>query len=184
MNASSPVRARPARCTGSASRMTLLILVAAALAAILFFAAYDRRAPDSEARSSLLEQGMSPGHRMLNREAGRTLPSNSPRIPRADSLITRVSSRFRASKDHVADLALTTREMIAKHQAEDVLDVLEAALFATDGLDANRIPPLAPVLAEYARVRTGGANTAAARDAARSFAKAAAEDSANGSPRR
>ncbi len=174
----------PRRSAGASGRMTLVVIAAAALIAILTFSLYERRTAQSDTHAGLLERGMSPGHRMLNREAGRTLPSNAPRIQRADALITRVASRFRISKDKVADLALTTRGMIADHQAEDVLDVLDAALFATDGMSPGQLPPLPPVFAAYAKARIDGASVAAAREVARSFAGVAAQEATNAPPRR
>ncbi len=174
----------PPRHSGGASwRTTLVVIAVAALVAILAFALYELRDTGSDTRTGLLERGMSPGHRMLNQEAGRTLPSNSPRIQRADALITRVSSRFRLSKDKVADLALATRGKIAVHQSEDIFDVLDAALFATDGIPPGDIPSLPALLAAYSRVRIDGGSVLDARNGARVFAHVAAKD-ANALPRR
>lgn len=163
------------RHQGASTRFAMIAIVVAALVAIGAFALYERHAGQSEPGTALLERGLSPGHRLLNQEAGRTLPSNAPRIRRADMLLTRVSTRFRTSKDQVATLALTTRNAIASGRQEDVLDVLDAALFATDGLPSGRVPPLAPILAAYAQIRMDGGTVVAARNAARSFAQLAAE---------
>ncbi|HEY0661242.1 MAG TPA: hypothetical protein VGD21_07990 [Lysobacter sp.] len=159
---------------GMSSRQMTLAILAAAVVAILAFSIYQWNSSVPDA--SLSQRGMSPGHRMLNLEAGRTLPANAPRIQRADALVTRVSNRFRTSKEKVAELALTTRNMIARKQPEDVLDVLDAALFATDGLAQGSVPPLAPVFAAYAQVRENGGTVAAARSVARSFAQMAAQE--------
>lgn len=164
------------RHRGASQRFAMIAIVIAAIVAIAVFALYDRHAGQSESRAGLLERGMSPGHRMLNEEAGRTLPSNAPRIQRADALLTRASARFRTSKEQVAELALQTRNAIAKERPEDVLDVLDAVLFATDGLPAGRVPPLAPILAAYAKIRMDGGSVVAARNVARSFAELAAKD--------
>ncbi|MDI9239833.1 hypothetical protein QLQ15_13055 [Lysobacter sp. LF1] len=164
---------------GTADRKTLVIIVIAALAAILFFSLYQRHGTDSGTLTSPQERGMSAGHRLLNQEAGRTLPANAPRIPRADALITRASGRFRMSKEQVSDVALTTHNLIARERPEDVLDVLDATLFATDGIAPEQVPAMAPVAAAYAKVRMSGGTVAAARDVARQFAQMAAQDSAH-----
>lgn len=166
----------PRRWRGASDRSALVgIAIVAALLAMILFALFERQAGPSGTASALLERGMSPGHHLLNREAGRTLPSNAPHIRRADMLVTQVSTRFRTSKDHVAELALNTRNLIAKEQPENVLDVLDAALFATDGLLPQTVPPLAPVLAAYAQARLGGASVPVARGVARSFVQVAAD---------
>jgi hypothetical protein len=161
---------------GASTRFAMIAIVVAALVAIGAFALYERHGKQSQPGTALLERGLSPGHRLLNQEAGRTLPSNAPRIRRADVLLTRASTRFRTSKDQVATLALKTRNAVATTQQEDVLDVLDAALFATDGLPPGRVPPLAPILAAYAQIRMDGGTVVAARNAARSFAQLAAKD--------
>lgn len=168
---------------GMANRKILVVIVIAAIAAILFFSLYQRHGSDSGALTSPQERGMSAGHHLLNQEAGRTLPSNAPRIPRADALITRASSRFHMSKEQVADVALTTRNLIAKEHPEDVLDVLYATLFATEGIAPDQMPAMAPVAAAYAKVRMSGGSVAAARDVARQFAQMAAQDAARNRPR-
>lgn len=175
---SSPSQPVPCRhdYRGASTRFAMIAILVAAIVAIGVFALYDRHASQSDSRAGLLERGMSPGHRLLNQEAGRTLPSNAPRIQRADVLLTRASTRFRTSKEQVAELALQTRNAVAKQRPEDVLDVLEAVLFATDGLPAERIPPLAPILAAYAKIRLDGGTVVAARNVARSFAELAAKD--------
>lgn len=161
---------------GASPRFTMIAIAMAAIVAIGVFAFYERHASQSDSRAGLLERGMSPGHRLLNQEAGRTLPSNAPRIQRADVLLTRASTRFRTSKEQVAELALQTRNAIAKERPEDVLDVLDAVLFATDGLPAGRVPALAPILAAYAKIRMDGGSVVAARHVARSFAELASKD--------
>lgn len=164
------------RSSGASHRATLVGIAILAALAILMFSLFDRRASQDAPPGALIERGMSPGHRMLNAEAGRTLPANSPRIQRADASITRVSARFGISKDRVADLALSTRNAIAKAQPEDVLDVLDAAMFATEGMAPAAITPLPPVLAAYAQARLNGATVADARAVARSFAELAANN--------
>lgn len=161
---------------GASHRTTLIGIAILAALAVLMFSLFDRRSSQDAPPGALIERGMSPGHRMLNEEAGRTLPSNSPRIPRADASITRVSARFGLSKDRVASLALATRNKIAADHTEDVLDVLDAALFATDGMAADAIPPLPPVFAAYAQARLNGASVDQARTIARSFAQIAANN--------
>jgi len=160
---------------GASHRATLIGVAILAAFAVLMFSMFDRRSHQDAPPGALIERGMSPGHRMLNEEGGRTLPSNSPRIARADALVTRVSARFGTSKDRVADLALSTRNAIAKENAEDVLDVLDAALFATEGIAPSAVPPLAPVLAAYAQARLNGASPADARVVTKSFAELAAK---------
>lgn len=163
----------PRRCGGVSGRTVLGVIAAAALVVIFMISLYERRANEAGTQGSLLERGMSPGHRLLNQEAGRTLPSNAPRIQRADALITRVSERFRTSKEKTAELALITRDSIAREHPEDVLDGLDAALFATEGMAPGSMPPLASVFAAYAKARMDGATVAAARDATRASAQAA-----------
>lgn len=171
---------RPSLAAGGATERTVIVaIVIAAVVAILMFSLNDRPSRDSGAHGALLERGMSPGHRLLNQEAGRTLPANAPRIQRADALITRVSARFRTSKDKASELALTTRNMIAKERPEDVLDVLDATLFATEGLPPAQVPALAPVLAAYAKARLGGGDVATARSVTRSFVQTVAKESAS-----
>jgi hypothetical protein len=165
----------PRYSSGRTGWMMLVAIAVAALVAILVFAHYERRTTDVGTQAGLLQRGMSPGHRMLNQEAGRTLPSNAPRIQRADALITRVSTRFRLSKDKVVELALSTHGMIVSQQPEDVLDVLDAALFASEGLPQGQVP-LAPVFAAYAKARLDGIGVTGAREIARSFAQVAAKD--------
>mgnify|MGYP003575680225 FL=1 len=155
---------------GTSHRMTLAGIAVLAALAIVMFSLFDRRSSQDAPPGALIERGMSPGHRMLNEEAGRTLPANSPRIQRADAAITRVSARFGTSKDRVADLALSTRNEIVASQAEDVLDALDAALFATEGMPASSVPALSPVFAAYAQARRDGASVAEAREATRAFA--------------
>lgn len=170
---------RPSLAAGGASERTVIVtIVIAAVVAILMFSLYDRPSGDSGTRGALVERGMSPGHRLLNRETGRTLPANSPRIQRADALITRVAARFRTSKDEASELALTTRNMIAEERPEDVLDVLDATLFATEGLAQGQVPALAPVLAAYAKARMGGGDVATARNITRSFVQTVVGESA------
>ncbi|MBU8976499.1 hypothetical protein JI752_010155 [Lysobacter sp. MMG2] len=162
----------PRRCGGVTGRTMLGVIAAAALVVVLMVSVYERRANEAGTHGALLERGMSPGHRMLNQEAGRTLPSNAPRIQRADALVTRVSGRFRTSKEKAAQLALITRDSIAKKHPEDVLDVLDAALFATEGMAPGSVPPLEPVLGLYAKARLEGAGVPAARDMTRAFVQA------------
>jgi len=161
---------------GASHRTTLIGIAILAALAVLMFSLFDRRSSQDAPPGALIERGMSPGHSMLNDEAGRTLPANSPRIPRADASITRVSARFGLSKDRVADLALATRSKIAAEQPEDVLDVLDAALFATEGMAPGAVTPLPPVFAAYAQARLNGASVEQARSIARSFAQVAAKD--------
>jgi len=161
--------------SGVSHRTTLIGVAILVAIAVLTFSMFDRKGSQDTPPGALVERGMSPGHRMLNEEAGRTLPANSPRIQRADAAITRVSARFGLSKDRVASLAMSTRDAIAKDHPEDVLDVLDAALFATEGMAPGEIPPLPPVLAAYAQARLNGANVADARAVARSFAQTAAK---------
>lgn len=160
---------------GMSHRATLIGIAILAALAVLMFSLFDRRTSQDAPPGALIERGMSPGHHMLNEEAGHTLPSNSPRIPRADAAITRVSARFGMSKDRVADLALSTRNAIAKDHPEDVLDVLDASLFATEALPSHEVPPLAPVMAAYAQARLNGAAVPEARAVTRSFAQLAAK---------
>jgi len=160
---------------GASHRTTLIGIAILAALAVLMFSLFDRRSSQDAPPGALMERGMSPGHHMLNEEAGRTVPSNSPRIQRADAAITRVSARFGLSKDRVADLALTTRNKIAASHPEDVLDVLDAALFATDEMAPGEIAPLPPVFAAYAQARLNGASVAQARSITRSFAQTAAK---------
>lgn len=167
---------RPPATRGVSHRATLIGIAILAALAILMFSLFDRRSSQDAPPGALIERGMSPGHRLLNQETGRTLPANSPRIQRADASITRVSARFGTSKDHVAELALSTRNTIAKQHREDVLDVLDAALFATEGMPARSVPPLAPILAAYAQARLGGASVTESRAVTRSFAQLAAKD--------
>jgi hypothetical protein len=157
--------------TGSA----VAVVVIAALLVVLAFSHYHRKEAQSGESTVLLERGMSPGHRLLSQEAGRTLPSNAPRIRQADALLTRVSNRYRMSIAKVAELALTSRNAIAKESPEDVLDVLDAALFATEGMPQASIPPLAPVFAAYIKARLGGASVQDAHAITRSFAEVAAD---------
>jgi len=161
---------------GASHRTTLIGIAILAALAVLMFSLFDRRSSQDAPPGALIERGMSPGHSMLIDEAGRTLPANSPRIPRADASITRVSARFGLSKDRVADLALATRSKIAAEQPEDVLDVLDAALFATEGMAPGAVTPLPPVFAAYAQARLNGASVEQARSIARSFAQVAAKD--------
>lgn len=171
-----PVPRRRASFRGASDRLALvgIVLVAVVLAALLF-TLFDRQAEHSATQPVLLERGMSPGHRLLNQEAGRVLPGNSPRIARADALVTQVASRFRTSNDEAAALALKTRNTIAQEQPEDVLDVLGAAMFATEAVPREAMPALAPVLAAYAQARLNGANVAQARNVARSFVRLASD---------
>lgn len=166
---------KPRKVQGMSHRTTLVGIAILAALAILMFSMFERRSSHEAPPGALIERGMSPGHRMLNDEAGHTLPANSPRIARADAAITRVSARFGLSKDRVAGLALSTRNAIAKERSEDVLDVLDAALFATDGMAAGAVPPLAPVFAAYAQARLNGAGVPEARAVTRSFAATAAK---------
>ncbi|WP_309261053.1 hypothetical protein [Lysobacter arvi] len=159
-------------------RATLLGIAILAALALLMFSLFDRRDSHQAPPGALVERGMSPGHRMLNEETGRTQPANSPRIQRADAALTRASGRFGMSKDRVADLALSTRNAIGKERNEDVIDVLDAALFATEGMTPRDMPPLAPVFAAYAQARLNGASVEDARATARSFAKLAAKQRA------
>lgn len=164
--------------SGASHRATLIGIAILAALAVLMFSMFDRRNSQDAPPGALVERGMSPGHRLLNEEAGGTLPSNSPRIPRADASITRVSARFGLSKDRVASLALSTRNAIAKSQPEDVIDVLDAALFATDGMAPDAVPALPPVLAAYAQARLNGAGVPEARAVTRSFAELASKNRA------
>ena len=161
---------------GVSHRATLIGIAILAALAVLMFSLFDRRGTQDAPPGALIERGMSPGHHLLNEEAGRTLPSNSPRIQRADASITRVSARFGISKDRVADLALATRNKIAASHPEDVLDVLDAALFATQDMAPGAVPPLPPVFAAYAQARLNGASVEQAGSVARSFAQVAAKD--------
>ncbi|BDU16727.1 hypothetical protein [Lysobacter auxotrophicus] len=162
------------RHAGASHRATLIGLAILVALAILAFSLFERHGSQDAPPGALVERGMSPGHRMLNEESGRTLPSNTPRIQRADAAITRVSARFGLDQDRVADLALSTRNAIHKQHTEDVVDVLDAALFATEGLPPEAIPPLPPVLAAYAQARLNGAGVPEARAVTRSFVETVA----------
>jgi len=160
---------------GVSHRATLIGIAILAALVVLMFSMFDRRSSQDAPPGALVERGMSPGHRMLNEEAGRTLPANSPRIQPADAALTRVSARFGLSKDRVASLAMSTRNAIAKDHPEDVIDVLDAALFATEDMAPGGTPPLPPVFAAYAQARLNGASVADARAVTRSFAQTAAQ---------
>jgi len=161
----------PHTLAGASHRATLIGIAILAALAILAFSLFERHGSQDAPPGALIERGMSPGHRLLNEEAGGTLPANTPRIQRADASITRVSARFGLSKDRVASLALSTRNAIHKEHTEDVVDVLDAALFATDGLPQEAMPPLPPVFAAYAQARLNGAGVPEARAVTRSFAE-------------